>query len=309
MTMVEPVVVEVERSGFVESVHLVDVAVVDASGALVASAGDPDRLAAFRSSAKPLQARASLEAGWQPSDDAALALTCASHNGEPGHVELALRILAGAGLEERHLRCPPDIPFWVPAALEATQRRTAYHNCSGKHAGMLAACVAAGWELDTYRDATHPLQERVVDLLDGMGIRSAPLIDGCGVPTLVAPLRALAHAFRSIDDGGPETRAMRAHPWMVGGTERLDTDLMSAAPHLVVKAGAEGLACASDGLTGVAIKARDGAARFRGPALLLVLTELGLVEQDALPQHREVAVLGGGAPVGLVRARGRLVRA
>jgi L-asparaginase II len=308
--MTQPLVIEVARSGFVESRHLVDVAVVDRDGALVASAGDPSTAAAFRSSAKPIQARVALDAGWMPYSDEHLALACASHNGEPRHVDNVRAMLAAADVGEDALLTPLDVPAYPPAALGVTERRRIYHNCSGKHASMLATCAAAGWPLQDYRAPDHPLQQRITALIADMtGTEPRLLVDGCGVPTTVAPLQAIARAFLAIDDGGPETIAMRAYPFMVGGSERLDTDLMAAAPSVLIKSGAEGLACVSVGGLGVALKSRDGfASRFRGPAVIHVLDELGVAEV-ALPEHRAVPVLGGGQPVGSVRATGTLTRA
>lgn len=311
--MSEPLRVEVVRSGFVESVHLVDVAVVDATGAVVAHAGDPDTPAAFRSSSKPIQARASREAGWAPADARALAIACASHNGEAAHVEAARAVLARAGVDESALACPADVPASIDAALGVTERRAIYHNCSGKHSAMLAACAAADFPLAGYREAGHRLQQRMLSTIEQFcGAKAAAvLVDGCGVPTPVMTLRAFARGFLAID-GGPEAAAMRAHPFLVGGTARFDTDLMIAAPHVLTKAGAEGLACASAGGFGIALKSRDGfAGRFRGPAMLHVLVALGLVDGetlDALAAHRRVPVLGGGAPVGEARAVGSLQR-
>ncbi len=309
--MSAPLVVEVERSGFVESRHLVDVAVVDASGRLIASAGEAEVAAAFRSSAKPIQARVALDAGWMPVSDEHLALACASHNGEPRHVDAAHAILAAAEVGEDALMTPLDVPAYPPAALAVTQKKRIFHNCSGKHASMLAACAAAGWPLEGYRLPDHPLQQRITALVSQL-TKTEPrlLVDGCGVPTAVLPLSAIAWAFLAIDDGGPETTAMRAHPFMVGGSERLDTDLMVAAPAVVIKSGAEGLACASVGGVGIALKSRDGfASRSRGPAVVYVLRELGLVTDLHLPSHEQVTVLGGGEPVGAVRATGALQRA
>jgi L-asparaginase II len=309
--MSDPFVVEVVRSGSVESSHLVDVAVVDEVGDLVAAAGDPDVRAAYRSSAKPIQARAALEAGWVPADERALAIACASHNGEDEHLKAVRAVLSTAGLEETALRCPPDVPLSLDAARAVKERAPIFHNCSGKHAGMLAACVAAAWPLESYRAPDHPLQVRVRDLMESLvGPMEGPLVDGCGVPTFSASLGALARGFLRID-GGAEAVAMRAHPFLVGGTGRLDTDLMTVAPSILTKGGAEGLVCLSGGGFGIAVKSRDGAARPRGPVVLAVLYELGLIgdaELDALPAHREPAVLGGGEPVGGLRARGSLVR-
>ena len=307
--MAEPLVVDVVRSGVRESSHQVDVAVIDHAGTLVAWAGVPEQPAAFRSSAKPLQARASIQAGWQPADGRALAIACASHNGEPEHIEAVRAVLAAGALDESALRCPPDVPMYLPAVMGVHERAPVYHNCSGKHAAMLAACLASGWPLETYRDPDHPLQRAVSALVrEVVGEISATLTDGCGVPTFVAPLRALARGLLVVE-GGPEAEALRAHPFLVAGTERLDTDLMATAPHVLMKGGAEGLACLSAGGFGIALKVRDGAARARGPAVLSVLEQLELIDGTLLPQHREPPVLGGGAPVGALRARGALARA
>lgn len=307
--MAGPLVVEVTRSGARESIHEVDVAVVDGDGRLVAWAGDPEQPAAYRSSSKPIQARVSLQAGWTPSDARALAVACASHNGEPEHVDAVRAVLADAGLDERALRCPADFPMYLPAVIGVEERAPVYHNCSGKHAAMLAACKASEWPLESYLDVHHPLQKAVVSLIESLiGPVGGPLVDGCGVPTFVAPLRALARGLLAID-GGEEAAAMRAHPFLVAGSERLDTDLMTAAPNVLIKGGAEGLACLSVDELGIAVKARDGAARPRGPAVIAVLEQLGLVPEGFLPAHREPPVLGGGEPVGFLRARGTVERA
>jgi L-asparaginase II len=306
--MAGPLVVEVIRSGARESVHIVDVAVADGDGRLVAWAGDPEQPAAYRSSSKPIQARVSLDAGWTPLDARALAIACASHNGEPEHVGAVRSVLAHAGLDESTLQCPADVPMHLPAVMGVTAPARIYHNCSGKHAAMLAACKASGWPLESYREDDHPLQAGVRALIETLvGPVGKPLVDGCGVPTYIAPLRALARGLLAID-GGAEAVAMREHPFLVAGTGRFDTDLMTAAPEVLVKSGAEGLACLSVGGFGIAMKARDGAARARGPAVMAVLEQMGLVPEGLLPQHREPPVLGGGEPVGVVRARGTLER-
>lgn len=305
----EPLVVDVVRSGVRESEHAVDVAVVDAAGRLVAWAGDPEQPAAFRSSAKPLQARVSMDAGWTPVDEHAIAIACASHNGEPEHIVAVRGVLSEAGLDETVLRCPPEVPMYLPAVMGVRERAAIYHNCSGKHAAMVAASAAAGWPIETYREAEHPLQRAVASLVASVvGEVQASLVDGCGVPTFVAPLRALARGLLAVD-GGPEAAAMRAHPFLVAGTGRLDTDLMTAAPQALIKSGAEGLACLSVAGFGITLKARDGAARARGPAVLSVLQQLDLVDDGLVPQHREPAVLGGGEAVGALRVRGTLARA
>lgn len=308
-----PILVEVIRSGFRESIHAFDVAVVDERGALVASAGDAVTVAAFRSSAKPIQARVALEAGWSPADERSLAIACASHSGEPAHLEQVRAILQEAGLGEDALRTPPDVPANRDAALAVTERTRVQHNCSGKHAAMLATCATKGWPLETYRDPAHPHQVEVRALVESLtGGTGGVLVDGCGVPTFVAPLRALAGAFRAID-GGAEARAMRANPFFVGGTGRLDTDLMAAVPRVLSKGGAEGLVCMSVDGYGIALKCRDGGLRLHAtsPVAVHVLALVGAVSEEELARlerHQRPAVLGGGEPVGAMRARGALER-
>jgi L-asparaginase II len=183
------------------------------------------------------------------------------------------------------------------------------HNCSGKHAGMLAACVAAGWDPATYRSPEHPLQVRVRSRMEELlGSLGSPLVDGCGVPTYVAPLAAFARAFLATDDGGPETAAMRAHPVLVGGHGRVDTRVMESVPALVAKGGAEALLCMTDGSIGVALKVRDGTPRAVGPAVAVVLAGLGFRLEDAFADALTPAVLGGVERVGFLRARGTLHR-
>lgn len=308
--MTDPLRVEVERSGFVESTHLVDVAVVDPAGNLVAAAGDPEREVALRSCAKPIQARVCLQSGWTPPDARSIAVACASHYGELEHVESVRRTLAAAGLNDEALRCPPDVPLDAEAALAVTERASVYNNCSGKHAAMLATCVEAGWPLQTYCEPDHPLQRRVRELIDGLtGGTRQTLVDGCGVPSFTAPLAAVARAFAAIDDDGPEAGAMRAHPFLVSGTARLDTDLM-ASTDLLVKSGAEGLVCVAGPGYAIALKVRDGDwPRARGPVTLLVLRWLGVLDDELAPElqrHAEVEVLGGGVEVGRARARGTI---
>lgn len=308
--MTAPLMVEVIRSGVIESSHLVDVAVVDRTGALVASAGDPARPCAFRSSAKPIQARVTLEAGWKPTSSEQLAIACASHNGEPEHVAAVRSLLRDGGVDEADLLCPVDVPAFRPAALEVDEPKRIYHNCSGKHASMLAACAAAGWPLDDYRAREHQLQLAIAKRIDELTQGAiAQLVDGCGVVTPVAPLCAFAAAFRAIDDGGPEMAAMRAHPFLVGGTDRIDTDVMASAPHLVMKSGAEGLACVSSEDIAIAVKSRDGAQRARTAAVVFVLRLMHLIDEELssrLGEHPEVLVLGGGVPVGAAVAQGSL---
>ena len=314
------VVVEVERSGFVESQHFGAVAVADAAGTVVAAGGDPELAIYLRSCAKPLQALAALGLGVERElgvGELALAGASGSHSGEPEHVASVRKVLAAAGLEESALRCPAALPLNAEARRAVEAPAPVYHNCSGKHAYMLAAAVARGWETERYTDPEHPLQAVISDTVAsfaGTAIQHAG-VDGCGVPVHALPLRGLATAYarigqRAAAGDGPAAalvEAVRRHPVMIAGTGQLDTVLLEATGgRLFSKAGAEGASAAVNLQTnqGVAVKVLDGAARARGPALLAVLTALGWLDErelEALLPLAVTPVTGGGQPVGTVR--------
>ena len=300
------IVAEVVRSGFVESVHHGSVAVLGGGP----GRGDVTGPIFPRSANKPLQTVGMLRAGLTPRDESDLALISGSHFGEPLHVRRVREILEAVGLEPGVLRCPPALPLDEPARVDWLRRRGGPEpilmNCSGKHAGMLATCVANGWPVESYLDRHHPLQVAVaaaVSELAGEPI-AAVGVDGCGAPLFAFSLTALAGAFRKLVDaakGTPERRVadeMRAHPELVAGTRADDTVLMGAVPGLLAKGGAEGVvAVALPGVCAVAVKIEDGAARARTPVLLDELRRHG----DAEPALTSL-VLGGGEPVGEVRA-------
>jgi L-asparaginase II len=305
---------EVLRSGFIESLHHGSVVLLDAKGAVAGSAGDVSAPIFPRSSNKPLQAVGMLRHGLSPAGDAELAVACASHYGQEFHLERARALLAHAGLDESALQCPPDLPL-EQEAREAVLRAGGgpsriYMNCSGKHAGMLLTCVAAGWPHRTYRDPEHPLQlalRAAVEDLAGETV-AATGVDGCGAPLFALSLTGLATAFLrlvSAEPGSWERRAadaMRAHPNLVAGTGGGDTRLMAGIPSLLAKSGAEGVAAVAVPEVGaVAVKIDDGAARARLPVVASALRRMG-VDAPVLDELAEAPVLGGGEPVGAVRA-------
>jgi L-asparaginase II len=304
------IVAEVVRSGFVESVHHGSAVVLDASGDVKDSYGDVAEPIFPRSSNKPLQTLGMLRAGLRPREETDLALISGSHYGEPFHVERVREILAAAGLTPEALRCPPSLPISEAeqqAVLRAGRgKERILMNCSGKHAGMLATCAANGWPVGSYRDPRHPLQVRIagtVAELAGEPI-AATGVDGCGAPVFALPLAALARSFLRLVDAAPgsfERRvadAMRARPELVAGTGADDTVLMAGVPGLLSKGGAEGVqAVAVPGVGAVAVKIADGAMRARIPVLKSALRRLGI--EAPVP---DVDVLGGGEPVGEVRA-------
>lgn len=317
-------VIEVIRGGLVESTHEVWIAVADAEGRTVARVGDADAITWYRSAAKPMQALPLVEDGVAErfgltADE--LALCCASHEGEDAHLAGARSILRKAGVEEEALACGAHIPF-APSAVDALFDRGSrperiHNNCSGKHAGMLALTVAHGWPLDGYHEIGHPLQQRILDEMarwTGMRGSEIPIgVDGCGVPCFAAPLSVMAASFARFaseaDAGkaaGVVTSAMMTHPFMVGGTGRACTDVMTrAGGRAFVKLGAEGVyggGLPGRGL-GFAIKVPDGGRRAVEVALVHLLAELDVLDQD------DVAALSGHANPPIRNTRGEVVGA
>jgi L-asparaginase II len=314
-----PVLAEVIRSGFLESRHRGVIAGLRADGSTALSAGAVDEPFFPRSSNKPLQAAGMLRCGLDLSGEL-LALAAASHSGEDFHVAGVRRILAGAGLTEDALQCPPGLAMDEDAQramiLAGAEPDRIHFNCSGKHAAMLATCVAAGWPTQTYRDPEHPLQVAIaarVSELAGEPV-AAIGVDGCGAPLLAISATGLARAFRALvlaEPGTPERRvadAMRAYPAWTSGTHRPERQLMEAVPGLLIKAGAEGVDAfaLADGRA-AAIKIEDGSQRARTPITVAVLGELGVArvpgaDLATLADLATVPVTGGGRLVGEVRA-------
>jgi L-asparaginase II len=295
------------RSGYDECVHFGSLIALAADGSVAFSVGDPNLRCYPRSSLKPLQAEAMVGAGLDLPLEM-LALVCASHDGTPAHVAGVLRILAGAGLDESSLGNTPDLPIEPIAAADVLraggERRAVQMNCSGKHAGMLATCVANGWSTADYLDQTHPVQEAItatVETLAGEVVHVG--VDGCGAPAHVLSLRGLASAFASIAGRRQSVwQAMTGHPEMVGGADRDVTKLMVYVPGLMAKDGAEGVFAAAlpDGRA-VAVKVADGGYRAAPPVLVDALARLDVDVLDAAA-HVVQVVRGHGEPVGEVRS-------
>jgi L-asparaginase II len=307
------VLAELVRSGFVEGQHLGHAVIVDPTGAIAASWGDPQAVIFPRSANKPAQASAMVQSGLRL-EPALLALAASSHSGEAPHLAGVRRILAGVGLTEDALRTPADYPLdpverddWVRADRGPV---SVAMNCSGKHAGMLATCVVRNWPLADYRSPDHPLQRAIaaqVSTLAGEPIRAVG-VDGCGAPVLGLTMAGLARSLSAVvqaphgSSSHQVAAAMRAHPQMVGGRQREVSALMDAVPGLLVKDGAEGVFVAAlpDGHA-VAVKALDGADRARLVVLADLLGRLGVAAQ-ALEPYRSLPIHGGGAVVGEVRS-------
>ncbi len=323
--------IETTRSGLVESLHSVSVAVVDTEGVLVAQAGDPHRVTYWRSAAKPFQALPLVQDGVAERygfGARELALACGSNSSEPAHRALAVSMLRACGCAENQLACGPHPPLSQVVADEALRAGVVitprWSNCSGKHAGMLALARHHGWATQGYERAGHPVQERVlaeVTRWTGQSRDAVRLgVDGCTAVCFALSLRAMATAYARLG-ASPEPAARRlreamvSHPELVAGTGRPCTDLMAAARGAVVaKVGAEGIYCAALpalGL-GVALKVEDGDMRCSPPALLAVLRQVGERRGLSLPvaelrQHAEpVLRTTRGEPIGELRATGAL---
>lgn len=329
MSDTAPVLIEVWRGGMVESRHRGAYAILDADGDVIAAQGDIERPVYARSAIKPLQALPLVETGaaesWNLSAEE-LAIACASHGGEPRHVEVVGRWLERMGLGASDLECGAHAPTHTPSAraLSASNREPSalHNNCSGKHTGMLAACRLLKEPTRGYIRIDHPAQRRVIGVLSemcGIDLSDAPRgVDGCGLPQLGIPLKALAFAFARF--GSPSglrtTReaacrriaaAMRTHPFLLAGSGRFCTRAIEiAGDKALVKTGAEGVytaALPAQGL-GIALKIEDGTGRAAEAAMATLLirhARLDPAQVDALqpwcmPQILNVA----GVPVGKI---------
>ncbi len=269
--MAEPIRVVVRRGGVVEATHLVH-AVAVREGRTVARAGDPALVTLFRSSAKPFQALP-LARAYDDLDPRELAIASASHLAGREQLAAVRMLLARARADEDDLECGPE--GHPPSRLK--------HNCSGKHAGMLAVCRANGWRTEGYRLESHRMQRtNLRDLAAAAGVDEDAIrtaVDGCGVVTFALPLERMAATFARLEETSEGIRvadAMRAHPELIRGPGATDTVLMQTLTGAVVKGGAEGLLCGllPDG-SGFALKSADGAYRALGPAAATFLAQIG----------------------------------
>lgn len=303
----------VTRSGIVESRHLGHAVLVDPDGEVAVAVGEPTTTVYPRSAWKPWQAATIRRCGAQhagrPLEGAALAVTAGSHAATDAHRWLVEQMLGGASLGVEDLRCPAALPGDDHArqalAAGGGQPTRLAHNCSGKHAGMLLACRAAGWPRDDYLAPSHPLQQAIrADIEASTGVPVAHVgVDGCGAPAFAAQLDDVARAAgRLVTElhGAVVAEAMRVHPDYVAGPGRADTDVMRQLDGVVAKSGAEGvqLLVAPAGWA-VLVKVLDGGARAAMVAALALLDHAGVDTRSGAAATQE-AVLGGGHPVGAV---------
>ncbi|AAT89057.1 asparaginase [Leifsonia xyli subsp. xyli] len=312
----------VERSGFVESRHLGSAVVLGAESGIVRSLGAPERPVFPRSSMKPFQAVGVMSAG-APLKGPSAVLATASHSATPAHLSVVRGLLAQARLTEDALLCPADGPLDAHARDEAVRaglpKQAIFMNCSGKHAAMLLACRINDWPFESYLDPQHPLQIRIrdtVERLTGEKI-TATGIDGCGAPVHAMSLVALARGIQRIgtaSEGSPFAlfknaaslrSAVLADGWAIDGPGRANTVVIDELG-IFAKGGAEGVMVmvAPNGVT-VALKILDGSLRAASIVALTLLADAGAIERsavEAITPKLDLAVFGGGQPVGAIRA-------
>lgn len=332
--------VEVIRSGTVESIHRGDIAVLKHDGTVLYSAGDINHVTFMRSAAKPIQAIGLLEAGIADAfglELSEIALTLSSHSGEKTHIEALKKMMRKIGVEESDLRCGVHDPLSRTAALEIYSNGrvpTVLHcNCSGKHLGHIAALKAYGMSIENYWEPASGIQSELRNIISRFaGVEESEIsmgTDGCGVPVYGIALRNMAVAYANLcNEGFMEGRYLKAqnyvvssmtmYPEMIGGDGRLDTELMkNFGSRVVGKFGDEGVYCA--GLigkgVGIALKIEDGGNRAVGPAILETLVQIGAVGSDEMKvlkdfwnppikNHRGETV-GEVKPAFSIRAKGK----
>ena len=302
------------RNGVQESWHHGAVVCLERNGSIAFSVGSPQAIIFPRSSTKPFLATAMVAAGLKLPPNL-LALVCASHDGRPEHLQAAREILASAGLDESALHNTKDLPLDDDAARDVVRSggvsTSLQMNCSGKHAGMLATCVACGWATDeSYLNRDHELQKLITAMMPEMiGEEVANIVvDGCGAPAHAMTLVGLARGFRSVAmaKAGSPARvvgdAMREYPQMVGGPARDVSLLIAGISGLVAKDGAEGVFAAAlpDGRA-IALKIADGSNRARPPLMRAALIALGVDVSGVDEWAFSSPIFGHGKIVGEVR--------
>lgn len=312
-----------ERSGFIESRHAGSAVVLHGLTAEpLLRLGNPDAPVFPRSAMKPFQAIAVMASGVDLAGEQA-AIATGSHTGSAGHAALVRQLLERSGLNSDALECPADWPtdksMRNELVLTSMGADPVYMNCSGKHAAMLLACVQNDWPTVGYLDPEHPLQKRVLDIVERFTGEKvvATGIDGCGAPVHAMSLVALARGIRGLSTASVDSpfamlrsaaslrAAVLANPRAAGGEGEPDTVIIEKMG-LFAKIGAEGVMVLStwDGTT-VALKILDGnlrAAAIVGLQLLVRVGAIGQAQVDAVAPHLGLSVLGGGKPVGVIRA-------
>ncbi|MGB3300026.1 MAG: asparaginase [Phormidesmis sp.] len=293
-----PLDVQLLREGIVESVHKVHAVACDHRGRVLASAGDAEFGTFIRSALKPFQALSLTTTGtldYFNLTDKDLAIICSSHQGNLGQIRQAFNILWRSDVEPLSLQCPTPNGKNTPLA----------HNCSGKHAGMLAVCKHKGWSLDNYTQRSHPVQKLILaKVSELLGMPADEFIcahDNCGAPTYLMQISQMATLYAKLASGDSLdmeriTRAMTNHPMMISGPDGFDSQLMYLSEGaLVSKSGAQGIQCigrVGDGL-GIAIKVVDGSKRAKYATAVYLLKQLGWITPDVSEALAEKFMMPG----------------
>ncbi|KPU27564.1 hypothetical protein TR13x_03225 [Caloranaerobacter sp. TR13] len=310
------IIAKTYRGNIIDLTHIGHIAVVDYTGKILYYYGDPKRVTFARSSAKPIQAIPVLESGAIKEygiTDKEIAIFCASHSGESFHVNAVRSILKKAGLNEEYLQCGSHYPIADYAAEELKSNRlkpeNIHCNCSGKHAGMLITAKYYGEDLGSYYKSEHPVQKRIMKTIseiceyDEDEIVTA--VDGCGAVVHAMPLYKFAHGFAKLSK--PEVfnsdrenvvrkiiNAMTQYPEMVGGTNRICTDLMKVCgDRLFAKSGASAyyaIGLKNKGI-GIAFKIEDGNSKILSAVVLETLRQLRIITNEELKKLEKYYVL------------------
>ena len=326
-----PIMVEVTRGNMVESIHRASYAVVDTDGKVVLSGGDYEKVTYGRSAIKCMQALPLIESGAADAfnlTDAEISIACASHDGQPKHVETVKKWLDKIGCTEDDLECGSHLPYHVPSMVDLLKNgdseTTLHNNCSGKHVGFLTVCKQLGFDLKGYVKYDHPLQQRILGAMEtmcGMDLGDAPRgIDGCGIPVIGTPLANIALAMARFADPSdqPEARqeacqrinkAITAEPFMIAGSDRFCTKIVEATKgRALIKTGAEGVYTGiipELGL-GIALKADDGVTRSAETVIGMILKHLKIIDGSLAQEMKDVLepplFNRAGIQVGQVRA-------
>jgi len=306
-----PILVNAWRGSAIESRHRGAIAVFSVDGKPVFSVGDVQRPVFGRSAVKFIQAIPLVESGAYEAlglDERHLSLACASHNGEPGHIELVNSWLAKLGYDDDAFECGADLPgddtSRTNLLADGGGPRRMYHCCSGKHLGFLSTCKHLNEPTHNYRLYNHAAQRRWFEVMEQVGSTRLMQLpwgyDGCAIPSIAMPLQRIALAMARFAaprqaPGLADSRiaaiekiqtALVAEPYFLAGEERLCTDLIRVAPSVLAKVGHEGVytACIPSQGLGIALKIDDGAGRAARVALGAVLQRLGVVDVAACQQ-------------------------
>ena len=309
------------RGEIIDLIHYGDIVVSDYKGKILCYAGDIEKMTFARSSLKPIQAISIVESGaadYYKITDKELAIMCASHNGEPIHIQTITKILEKSGLTKENLTCSVAYPMYAPAENELKSnnipRSSIFCDCSGKHSGMLITAKHNHENLDNYHSLNHPVQQRIIntvaDICD-VNVKDIKIaIDGCGVPVHALPLKIFAKGFARMTM--PElfennrssainriTNAMTQYPYMVAGANRFCTELMDAfGDRLFGKSGAGafyGIGIKNKGI-GIVVKMTEGTSNIIPYAVLETLIHLKVItrkEAESLPCYNDKNVYNG----------------